>query len=291
MRATALFRWGLTCLLLAPLAFLAWALSPGGGERMQPSTPESIRALATGWGIVAPVLSVLLVLTGALLCALAIRRGVRGVERLARGEWTAPTASSAPRVIVPADWESTHPAKAPARRLSRRALGALLAVGLLSWAGVIAWVLLAGHPLSLARGALPLSSVYAAWNPVGRSGFIVAMIVWAALAVCAAAVVAVIGLRERSRFDAMVVPKRFAALAAILASALAIAAAVPYSMLGLSLLTDLAAIVAEPVQTGPSAGSWFVVQGGIAFSAVAILLSVPSWQRAAPSSGGLVIPD
>lgn len=280
MPAAALFRWGLTCLLLAPLAFLAWLLAAGGGAAMQPSTPELVTALVTAWGVLAPIVAVLLVVAGGVLNALAIRRGVRGVERVATGDWDAPAPPRGPRIIFPAGWDESHPAPARSQRLSRRALGGILAAALLVWAGVIAWVLVAEHPLALAGGALGLGEVYAAWNPVSRSGFVVAVVVWAGLALVAALALALLGRMPRAGLDRLLAPRRFIALAAIAGSALVVAAMPAYLMLGVGLVDDLTTALGSRLGGGPSAGSWFVLQGGVALSALAILLTVPSWRRA-----------
>ena len=136
MRATALVRWGITCLLLAPLAFLSWLLSPGALVRLLPATPDVVVGVATAWGVIAPIVALLLVVAGAVLNVLAIRRGVRGVDRLASGEWDAPRLPSGPRIILPEGWESEHPTPASRRRVSRHALGTLLAGALLAWPAI-----------------------------------------------------------------------------------------------------------------------------------------------------------
>lgn len=289
MLATALFRWGLTCLLLAPLAFLSWLLSSGGGAAMQPSTPEPMAALATAWGVLAPTVAVLLVVAGGVLNALAIRRGVRGVERVANGDWDAPAPPRGPRIIFPAGWEERHPAPARSRRLPRRTLGAILAAALLVWAGVIAWMLVVEHPLALAGGTLGLDEVYAVWNPASRSGFVVAVIVWAVIALVAALALALLGRLPTPGLDLLLAPRRFIAFAAIAGSALVVAAMPAYVSLGIGLVDDIGDELGHLVSGGPSAGSWAVLQGGVALSALAILLTVPSWRRAPRSepSGGL----
>lgn len=273
MRATALFRWGLTCLLLAPLAFLAWLLSPGTTTDMLPSTPESLVVIATTWGVLAPILAVLLVGGGALLNLLAIRRGVRGLDRVARGDWEAPTGSigPGPRIIYPADWELEHPS-GERQRLPRSALGLGLAAALVAWAGFVGWVIVVEHPLALAGGARHLDAVYAAWNPVSRAGFAVAVVVWSILALIGVLVVALLARSRRPALDRLLRPHRFIAFAAITASAIAVAAQVPIVMLGMSLVDDL-----PGAENGLSAGLWLVHMAGVSFSAAAILLTVPRW--------------
>ncbi|GAA1688302.1 hypothetical protein GCM10009792_05090 [Microcella alkalica] len=280
MRATALARWGITCFLLAPLAFLSWLLSPGALVRLLPATPDVVVAVATAWGVLAPIVALLLVVTGAVLNVLAIRRGVRGVDRLASGDWDAPRLPGGPRIILPEGWESEHPTPASRRRVSRRTLGTLLSGALLAWAAVIAWVLTVEHPLALAGGALPLGAVYDAWEPAGLAGFVVAVVVWAVLAVAAAVAVFLLGRMPRAGLDRVLAPQRFVALTAILASALAVAAQPALLTLGIGLVDDLAAATGEPLSGGWSAGSWHVAQWGTAFSTLAILATVPRWSGA-----------
>lgn len=278
MRATALVRWGITCLLLAPLAFLSWLLS-ADGRSMQTTTPEPIVALATTWGVLAPIVAVLLVLAGAVLNALAIRRGVRGVERVASGEWDASVPPRGPRLIFPGGWEETHPVPADPQRLSRRALSWVIAAGLLAWVAFVAWVLIVSHPLAIAGGQRDLGAVYDAWGPVSRSGFVVAVVVWMILAAVGILVVILAGRSARGGLERILAPRRFVAFAAVLASALTVAAMPAYLTLGVSLVDDVNAAFGTRAGGGPSAGSWFVLQGGVALSALAILLTVPSWRR------------
>lgn len=295
MRAAALFRWGLTCLLLAPLAFLSWLLSPGVTAPLQPTSPDIVVAVATTWGVIAPIIAVLLVLGGGLLNVLAIRRGVRGLDRLtlngasgwsatnAGGSAGAPGASrsGAPRILYPDDWDEQHPAgQTPGtRRLSRSTVGAILAAALLLWAVVIGWVLLVEHPLSFVGDALSLEQVYAVWNPVSRAGFFVSVTVWAVLAVLAVVAIALVGRLPRPGLDRLLAPRRFTALTAILASALVVAAQPALFTLGISLIDDVNVALGSTISGGPSAGSWHILQWGVAFSALAIVLTVPSWRR------------
>jgi hypothetical protein len=285
MRTTALFRWGLTSFLLAPLAILSWILSPSGAQAMQPTTHEVVVAIATSWGVFAPILAALLVITGALLFALAVRRGVRGVETIARGEWALAPPSNDPRIIVPPGWEQDHPSPMPSPRLSRRGLGAVLASGLLVWAAFIAWVLVAEHPRAVAGGGVPLNEVYATWNPVGQSGFIVAVAVWCLLATASVAAIVVLAYRHRVTRRRVLTERRFIALAAILASAIVVAAMPAYLTMGVSLPGDLAVAGGGLARSGASAGSWLMLQGGIAFSVLAILVTVPSWRRSSSRTG------
>lgn len=291
MRASALFRWGLTCLLLAPLAFLSWLLSPGVTAPLQPTAPDILVTVATTWGVLAPIVAVLLVLGGGALNLLAIRRGVRGLDRLtltggardADGTPGAPGASrsGAPRILYPDDWDEQHPDghASGTRSLSRSSVGAILASALLIWAVYIGWVLLVEHPLSFVGDALSLEQVYAAWNPVSRAGFVVSVTVWAVLAVLSVLAIAVLGRLPRPGLDRLLAPRRFTALTAILASALVVAAQPALFTLGISLVDDLNRVLESTVAGGPSAGSWHILQWGIAFSALAIVLTVPSWRR------------
>lgn len=284
MRTTALFRWGLTLLLLAPLALLSWLLTGGAGA-IAAGTPEPLATIATVWGVLAPIVAVLLIVGGGLLNALAIRRGVRGVERVASGEWDAPAAPRGPRIIFPTGWEQSHPAAPTSRRLSRRALGGILAAALLVWALVIAWLLIVVQPLDASGGAIDLAETYAAWRPVSQSGFVVALVVWAAIALAAALALALLGRLPRPGLDRLLTPRRFAALAAILASALVVAAMPAHLTLGLSLGDDVRAAALGPVDiAASSAGSWVLLQSGVLLSAVAILIAVPPWRRS-PRSG------
>ena len=289
MRATALFRWGLTCLLLAPLALLSWLITGGAGA-IRPGTPEPLATIATAWGIAAPVAAVLLIIAGGVLNALAIRRGVRSVERVANGQWDAPVAPSGPRIIYPAGWEQEHPAPPSSRRLSRRTLGGALAAALSLWVLVIGWLLVVVQPLDVSGGALDLGETYAAWGAVSQSGFVVAVVVWGVLAVAAVLVVVLLGWAPRPSLDTVLAPRRFVALVAILASAL-VAATIPAQMtIGLSLIDDVNVTLDTTTAPVSSAGSWLLLQGGVLFSAVAIVVAVPSWRRAPRSdpSGGLL---
>ncbi len=291
MRATAYFRWGMTCLLLAPLAFLGWLLSLGGGAALQPATPEPVVALARAWGALTPVLAVLLVLAGGVLNALAIRRGVRGVGRVASGDWDAPAMPSGPRIIYPAGWSDSHPAPAPRTRLPRRTLGVALAAALLAWVAVIGWMLVAGHPLAMAQGRLTLAEVYAAWSGAGQAGFVVAVVVWAIVALLAVLAIAALGLAPRPALDRLLAPRRFVALTAIVGSALVVAALPAYATLGGTLGDDLSAVLGPVTGGGASAASWFVLHGGVLLSALAIVVTVAPWGRRARSGAtGAVSP-
>lgn len=289
MRATALFRWGLTCLLLAPLALLSWLITGGAGA-IEPGTPEPLASIATAWGVLAPIVAVLLIVGGGLLNVLAIRRGVRGIERVASGEWDAPAPPSGPRIIFPSGWEQEHPAPPSSRRLSRRALGGILAAALLLWALVIAWLLIVVQPLDMSGGALDLAESYAAWGPVSQSGFVVAVVVWAVVAVAAVLGLLLLGRLPRPGLDTLLSPQRFVALAAILASALVVVALPAHLTLGVGLADDVNAALDTTTAPVSSAGSWLLLQSGVLFSAVAILVAVPSWRRAprAGASGGLI---
>lgn len=298
MRATALFRWGLTCLLLAPLAFLSWLLSPGVTAPLQPTAPDVLVTAATTWGVLAPIIAVLLVLGGGALNLLAIRRGVRGLDRFTMGgvqggsttdadganNAPVPSRGGAPRILYPDDWEDQHPSggEAGRRHLSRALVGAILAASLLAWALFVGWVLLVEYPLSFVGDALSLEQVYAAWNPASRAGFFVSVTVWTAIAVLAVLAIALLGRLPRPGLDRVIAPRRFIALTAILASALVVAAQPALFTLGISLVDDVNRVLGSTVSGGPSAGSWHILQWGIAFSALAIVLTVPSWRHRRP---------
>jgi hypothetical protein len=291
MRTTALFRWGMTCLLLAPLALLSWLLTSAIGS--VEGTPEPLATIVTASGILAPITAVLLIVAGGLLNTLAIRRGVRGVERLASGQWDAPSLPQGPRLIFPAGWEQSHPASEATHRSPRRMLGLALGAALLAWALVIAWLLTVRQPLDASGGSLDLAETYSAWRPVSQTGFVVAVVVWAALALLAVLALVLLGRLSRPGLDRLLTPVRFAALAAILASALVVAAMPAHLTLGLNLIDDVQSALG-PRATNPSrAGSWLLLQGGVFFSALAILIAVPPWRRAPRSSshGDLVARD
>jgi len=279
MRATALLRAGIACLLLAPLFFLAWVVSPSGTAAIAPGTGEGMRALMLGWGAIAPLIGLLLILAGGVLNVLAVRAGVRRLERVASGAEPMGAGSverAGPRIrILDAQGreiggtDDVGPVRAP---INRRVVGGLLAVGLgiLIAGGLV--VLIAGIPAQLAPG-IPLTEVYAAWGGVGSSGFIVGVVLWAVLAVLLTLAVAVVGLRRGAGLDRLVPAHRFIALALVIGSVIVVASGAPAFVVA----QELGDVFALDGATTTTAG-WLLGQLGIAFSVGAILVTVPRWR-------------
>lgn len=289
MRALALLRAGIACLLLAPVLFVAWIVSPGGPAAIAPGTGETMTAVMLGWGTAAPILGLLLVLAGGLLNVLAVRAGVRRLERVAadadRGTLD-PGAPAAPRIrILDAQGHEIGgldglgdegPARAPA---DRRVVGGMLAAGLVALAALGLGVLLVGIPQQLAPG-IPLGDVYAQWGGVGSSGFIVGVVLWAALAVLLALVVAVAGLRTGPALDRLLPARRLAVLACVLGSLVVVASGAPAFVVA----QELGDVLGLGGATTTPAG-WALGQLGIALSAAAILIAVPRWRRPRRGAG------
>lgn len=280
MRATDLLRAGIACLLLAPLFFIAWVVSPSGAAAIAPGTAEGMAAIMLVWGTVAPFIGLLLVIAGGVLNVLAVRAGVRRLERVALGAGGADAAGAVeevgPRIrILDAQGreiggpEDEGPARAP---IDRRIVGVLLAAGLgvLIVVGVV--VLLAGIPGQLAPG-IPLGEVYAAWGGVGTSGFIVGVVLWTVLAVLLSLVVVVVALRRGAGLDRLLPPRRFAALACVLGSVIIVASGAPAFVVA----EELGDVLALGGATTTTAG-WALGQLGIALSVAAILIAVPRWR-------------
>ncbi len=284
MRALALLRAGIACLLLAPVLFVAWIVSPAGAASIAPGTGETMTAVMLGWGTAAPILGLLLVLTGGLLNVLAVRAGVRRLERVAadadRGTLD-PGSPATPRIrILDAQGHEIGgegdegPARAPA---DRRVVGGMLAAGLVALAALGLGVLLVGIPQQLAPG-IPLGDVYARWGGVGSSGFIVGVVLWAALAVLLALVVAVAGLRRGPALGRLLPARRLAVLACVLGSVVVVASGAPAFVVA----QELGDVLGLGGATTTAAG-WALGQLGIALSAAAILIAIPRWR--APRRG------
>ncbi|WP_168915361.1 hypothetical protein [Microcella flavibacter] len=279
MRALALLRAGIACLLLAPVLFVAWIVSPGGEAAIAPGTGSTMTAVMLGWGTAAPILGLLLLLAGGLLNVLAVRAGVRRLERVAaaadRGTLD-PAAPAAPRIrILDAQGHEIggegeeRAARAPA---DRRVAGGMLAAGLAALAALGLGVLLVGIPQQLAPG-IPLGDVYARWGGVGSSGFIVGVVLWGALAVLLALIVAVAGLRRSTALERLLPARRLAVLACVLGSAAVVASGAPAFVVA----QELGDVLGLGGATATGAG-WAFGQLGIALSAAAILIAVPRWR-------------
>lgn len=274
MRATALLRWGLACLLLAPLALLSWLVGARSAAAFTGDASPAAVALALGVGAVAPVVGLLLVVAGAVLNALAVRRGLRGVDRLARGDWQAPGLPDGPRLIMPPGWDDAHPSRdGRRRRLSRRSTGLALSIGLVVLSAIVLWVLTVEYPLGRGEG-LSLDEIRAAMGPASTAGEAAGIVLWSAFALALSAIPAALGLLRRPALDTVLSPRRFAALAAIIGAAIIVASGPIFATIGLALAESV-----PPYRSGLSAGSWALGQLGVALCAVAILLTVPRWPR------------
>jgi DMSO/TMAO reductase YedYZ heme-binding membrane subunit len=261
-----LFRWGLTSLLLAPLAFLsAWV---AGGQ------------LAFAW------LGFILILLGGALNAAAI---VRGVQRIGSGALLAdldgvdlsqvgpnaprplPTEPIVPRqrIIFPPEAEPTPPPGL------RRRVGLGAAAALLGFIAFGAYTLAVEQPLAIAQQQLTLDEVYAAWGTASRIAFTIGMIIWVVLSLAVVTGVAVLALVPSLSADRLITARRMLATACIAGSVIVTAAFFPYFSLGISLPDDLPFFATGVL----SPGSLLFGLTGIALSAVAILLTVPSWRR------------
>lgn len=263
--AGQLFRWGLTCLLLAPLVLLAaWVTSVGA---------------ALAWG------ALLLIIAGAALNALAV---VRGLRRISTGELLAdldgvdlsevgPEAARrmgepiAPRqrIIFPPEAEPL-----PDRGVRRRT-GLAAALALLGLTAFGAYTLAIEQPLAIGQGQFTLDEIYGLWGTASRIAFTVSLTVWSTIALALTIGVAVLALVPSQNADLVLAPRRMLAAACIAGSVIVVAAAAPYFSIGISLPDDL------PIMTGGvrSLGSTIFGLTGFALSATAILLTVPAWGR------------
>ncbi len=255
MRAAALFRWGLTCLLLVPFTLLAWWVLPVGA--------------ALGWVALA------LILLGGALNLAAVARGLRGLSpRELDGAGGAASTPLEPRQRILYPFEP-EPLPDPA---VRRRIGAGAAIALLGLIAFGAWTLAVEQPLAIAQGQLTLEETYAAWGDVSQTGFFVALTIWVLLGLVLAGGLAVLGRLDGPTLERVLAPRRFLALAAIAGSVIVTAAFAPYIGVGISLPDDLP----FPAFGTQSLGSIVFGALGFALSATAILLTVPSWRSRPP---------
>lgn len=267
MRSTGqLFRWGITCLLLAPLAFLSTFVAGG--------------APGFAW------LGLALVVLGGGLNAAAL---VKGVQRIGSGAIIAdldgvdlshvgpdaprPADPIAPRqrIIYPPEAE---PMPDPGLR---RRVGFGAAVALLGLVAFGAYSLAVAQPLTIAQGQLTLDEVYAAWGAASQIGFTITMAVWVLLSVAVVLGVTVLALLPSISADRLLTTRRMLAAACIAGSAIVVAAWFPYLSIGLSLTATLS----MPAGDTQSTASLLFGLTGVALSATAILLTVPDWRRRA----------
>ena len=268
MRTTGqLFRWGLTCLLLAPVAAVG-AFTTGGSASFL-------------WATLA------LVLLGGALNVAAL---VRGVKRLGSGDLmtsldgmtpadraAAKTPGTTTEPIVPrqriifADEGLVPP---PDRGLRRR-VGLSAAAALLGLIAFGAYTVAIEQPLAIAQGQLTLDEVYAVWGTASRVSFSISLTIWIVLSLAVALGVAVLALLPSVTADRLLTRRRMLAAACIAGSVIVVAAVPPYMTLGISLPDDMpffASGVSSP-------GSQLFGLTGVALSATAILLTVPGWRR------------
>ena len=256
MRAAALFRWGLTCLLLVPFTLLAWWVLPVGA--------------ALGWVALA------LILLGGALNLAAVARGLRGLSpRELDGAGGAASTPLEPRQRILYPFEP-EPLPDPA---VRRRIGAGAAIALLGLIAFGAWTLAVEQPLAIAQGQLTLEQTYAAWGTVSQTGFFIALTIWVLLGLVLAGGLAVLGRLDGPTIERVLAPRRFLALAAIVGSVIVTAAFVPYIGVGIGLPDDLP----FPAFGVQSPGSTAFGMLGFALSATAILLTVPSWRPRTPT--------
>lgn len=276
MRSTGrLFRWGLTCLLLAPVAGFGWFAAGG--------------AVGFLW------LALALMLLGGGLNAAAIMRGVR---RVGRGDLMTSLDGMTPadragevvdepvvprqRVIlvdgtvVGAGGADAGAAPGPQSRGLRRRVGLAAAVALLGLVAFGAYSLAVEQPLAIAQGQLTLDEVYAVWNTASRVAFTISLTIWVVLSLAVTLGVAILALLPSLAADRILTPRRMLAAACIAGSATVVAAWFPHLSIGISLPDDLP-FAAGGVQSPASLAFGLT---GVALSAIAILLTVPDWRRA-----------
>ncbi len=281
-RSGDLFRWGLTCLLLAPVAAVGWFAAGGGDE-------------ATGllW------LALALVITGGVLNALAIVRGVKGAvsgELMAELDgMTVPDAPGWPGRAESANADKPAPARpriilvdgtvvgepgtgsvapsGPETRAQRRLIGLSAAAALLGLIALGAWAMSVEQPLAIAQGQLTLDEVYAVWSTASRLTFQVGLTIWVVASLAIALGVAVLALWPTVAADRYLVPRRMLALACVAGSVIVVAAWGPYFSVGNSLPDEL------PFPAGGVQSPASLVFGltGVVLSAAAIVLTVPRW--------------
>jgi len=255
MRAAALFRWGLTCLLLVPFVLLAWWVLAFGA--------------VFGW------LALALILLGGALNLAAVERGLRSVRlRELDGASGAGGMPLEPRQRILYPFEP-EPLPDPA---VRRRIGTGTALALLGLIAFGAWTLAIEQPLAIAQGQLTLEQTYAAWGDVSQTTFFVALTIWGLLGLVLAGGLAVLGRLDGPTVERVLAPRRFLALAAIVGSVIVAAAFAPFFAVGISLPDDLP----FPAFGTQSPGSLAFGLLGFALSATAILLTVPSWRAPRP---------
>jgi hypothetical protein len=257
-------RWGITCLLLAPLALVA-ALVAGS-------------APGFAW------LALALVLMGGALNAAAVGKGVRrlsarsimadldGVDLSQVGpDAPRPTEPIQPRQrIIYAPGSEPTPEPGLRRRVGLGAAAALL--GLIAFG---AYSLTVAQPLAIGQGLATLDEVYAVWNAAPRVTFTISVTIWVVVSLAVALGVAVLALLPSLSADRFLSVRRMLALACIAGSAIVVAAVFPYLAVTLSLPTSLP-VDATGVQSSASLAFGLT---GVALSAIAILLTVPDWRR------------
>lgn len=255
MRAAALFRWGLTCLLLVPFTLVAWWALPFGA--------------VLGW------LALGLIVLGGALNLAAVARGLRSLSpRELDGASGAARTPLEPRQRILYPFEP-EPLPDPA---VRRRIGTGTALALLGLIAFGAWTLAVEQPLAIAQGRLTLEETYAAWGNVSQTGFLVSLTIWVLLGLVLSGGLAVLGRLDGPTIERVLAPRRFLALAAIVGSVVVTAATVPYFGVGISLPDDLP----FPAFGTESPGSTAFRTLGFALSATAILLTVPSWRPRTP---------
>lgn len=281
-RSGDLFRWGLTCLLLAPVSVVGW-FAAGGLDQ----------AVAFLW------LALALVIAGAVLNAAAVVRGVRGAvsgdliaeldgmaapDGTGRPEGARPEDTDVPRApriilvdgtVVGEAGTGPAPQPGPEARGLRRRIGLAAAAALLGLIAVGAWSMAVEQPLAIAQGQLTLDEVYAVWSTASRVTFTVGLTIWIAVSLVITLGVAVLALLPSVAGDRILTPRRMLALACIAGSVIVVAAWGPYFSVGNSLPDEL------PFPAGGVQSTASLVFGltGVALSAAAILLTVPRWGR------------
>lgn len=277
-RSGDLFRWGLACLMLAPVAATGWFA--GAGE------------YTFLW------LALALVIAGGVLNALAIVRGVKGAvtgELIAELDGMvmpdgSPTAGGqtgtelgAPRqrvilidgTVVGEAGTGPAPRPGPEARAQRRVIGLSAVAALLGLIALGAWALAVEQPLAIAQGQLTLDEIYAVWSTASRVAFTIALTIWIIVALAITLVITVLALLPSVAADRILTPRRMLATACIAGSVIVVAALPPHFSIGISLPDEL------PFMAGGVASPLSTVFGltGVALSATAILLTVPRWKR------------
>lgn len=287
-RSGDLFRWGLTCLLLAPVSAVGWFASGGLDD-----------AAAFLW------LALALVIAGGVLNALALVRGVKGavsgeliaeLDGMAMSDGSptdgghAGTEPSVPRpriilvdgTVVGEAGTGPAPQAGPEARRLRRRIGLAAAAALLGLIALGAWAMAVEQPLAIAQGQLTLDEVYAVWSTASRLTFTVGLTIWIVLSLAIVLVIAVVALLPSVAGDRILTPRRMLALACVAGSVIVVAAWGPYFSVGNSLPDELP-FLAGGVQSTASLVFGLI---GVALSAAAILLTVPRWgRRTVPSQG------